>query len=75
MLQSLFVLASSAADEPSHAPFYVAAGLLAGWAVLVSIAGITRHKTFPANPPVLIGIVVITGALVVATVATAITTS
>jgi hypothetical protein len=71
MLQeSLINIASSG----SHTSFYVAAGLLAGWAVLISLVGIARHQTFPQTRSVQMGILALTGALVVAVLSTAVVT-
>jgi hypothetical protein len=37
-----------AAAEPSHVPFYIAGGLFAVWAVVLSSIGLTR-PSFPYN--------------------------
>ena len=74
MLDLHTLLLASAESESSHTSFYVLAGILAGWAVLISIAGIARHRTFPRNQATLSGIIVITLALVVGTLYTAVVT-
>ena len=38
-----------AAAEPSRVPFYIAGGALAGWAVVLAMAGLTR-PSFPFGP-------------------------
>ena len=38
----MFALILAAAEHSSKGPFYVAGGLLAGWAVLVGALGVTR---------------------------------
>jgi len=45
-----FVLAAAehAEEEPSHTPFYIAGGVLAVWAVVVSVIGFTRPD-FPST--------------------------
>ena len=37
-----------AAGEPSKVPFFIAGGVLAGWAVLLAAIGLTR-PSFPVN--------------------------
>jgi hypothetical protein len=56
-----------AADEGSKAAFYIAGGVLAGWAVLVSLIGISRPE-FPGNAiatrlTMLVSVVLVAGAL------------
>jgi hypothetical protein len=50
----LLVLAAEE-SEPSKAPFYVAGGVLAAWAVLVSFVGITRPD-FPTSATAMRGV-------------------
>ena len=62
------------ASEPSKTPFYLAGGLLAGWAVLLGAFGFT-HPDFPGSA-VASRIVMLTSAvLVAATLTTAVTTA
>jgi hypothetical protein len=54
-------------SDPSKTPFYIAGGLLAGWAVLVSVIGITR-PSFPGNAmaqrlTMLVSVVLVAGAM------------
>ena len=52
MLATLMVFAQehvAEEAEPSKAPFYIAAGLLVGYALLLSLVGIRRHATFPPS--------------------------
>ena len=57
------------ASAPSKVPFYVAGGLLAGWAVLLSATGL-RHPDFPESAG-RARLVMLTSALLVAATATA----
>jgi plastocyanin len=62
------------AAAPSKVPFYVAGGLLACWAVLVAGFGIT-HARFPGSGAKARLVVLISGALVAATVTSAVATA
>ncbi len=62
------------AEEGSKAGFYVAAGVLAGWAVLVGALGVTR-ETFPASQGTARLVMLVSGVLMVATMAAAVLTS
>jgi plastocyanin len=57
------------ASAPSKVPFYIAGGLLAGWAVLLSATGL-RHPDFPESSA-RARLVMLTSALLVAATATA----
>ena len=74
MLHAFLIFGAEAAEhaESSKAPFYITAGLLAAWAVLVSLIGIRRHENWPANDGVARGIMAISPVLVVATMAGAV---
>ena len=61
-------------EESSKTAFYVAGGILAAWAVLVSAVGITKHD-FPSTRGAAIGVMAISVLLVVATLATSVLTS
>jgi hypothetical protein len=63
-----------AAAEPSKVPFYIAGLLLAGWAVVLSAAGLTR-PSFPAGEGAQRGVIAVSSVLVVFAVAMAIVTS
>jgi len=60
--------------EPSKTAFYVAAGALAGWAVLIGALGVTR-ETFPHSARVARVVMLVSGLLMVAAMATAVLTS
>jgi plastocyanin len=62
------------ASEPSKTPFYLAGGLLAGWAVLLGAFGIT-HPDFPGSATASRLVMVTSAVLVAATVTTAVTTA
>jgi plastocyanin len=62
------------ATEPSKTPFYVAGGLLAGWAVLLGAFGIA-HADFPGSATAARLVMVTSAVLVAATVTTAVTTA
>lgn len=75
MLHALIAFAASEeAEETSKAAFYICGGLLAGWAVLVSLVGIARHEDWPANEGTARALMGITGILVVAAMAAAVVT-
>jgi hypothetical protein len=58
---------------PSKVPFYVAGGLLAAWAVLVALFGISRHRgDWPAGEGAARGVMLVSAVLVVAAMATAV---
>ena len=57
------------AAAPSKVPYYIAGGLLAAWAVLLAVWGIT-HTEFPGSPG-RARLVVLTSALLVAATMTA----
>jgi hypothetical protein len=64
----------AAVSEPSKVPFYIAGGLLAVWAVVLSAVGLTR----PAFPFGVVGqraVMLVSAVLAVAAVAMAIATS
>jgi len=59
----------------SHAPFYIAGGAAALWAVLVSLIGIRRHADWPSSDGAARGVMGISLVLVVAAMATAVITA
>ena len=59
----------------SHAPFYIAGGATALWAVLVSLIGIRRNADWPSSDGTARGIMGISLVLVVAAMATAVITA
>ena len=72
---SWLVLAAEAAEEHSdHTPFYVIGAVLAVWAVVLGVAGITRPG-FPSNKAGRQLVIGITALLVVATTSSAVITA
>ena len=72
MLQALITFAAEE-SEPSKVPFYIAGGILAAYAVLLSALGISR-RGFPANKTQGRGVMALSAVLVVAAMATAVLT-
>jgi hypothetical protein len=75
MLHSLLTAAAEAGEEPSKTVFYIAGGLLALWAVVISGLGIARHAEFPGSDGAARGIMAISAVLVIAAMATAVITA
>ncbi len=63
-----------AASDPSKVPFYIAGLLLAGWAVVLSVAGLTR-PSFPSGEGAQRGVITVSVVLMLFAVAMAIVTS
>jgi hypothetical protein len=63
-----------AASEPSKVPFYLAGGVLAAWAVVLSAIGLTR-PSFPYNDAGARGVIALSLVLVMVAIAMAIVTS
>jgi hypothetical protein len=75
MIDAIVMLAAEAGhEETSKAGFYVTAGLLAAWAVVVSFLGL-RAADFPGNVGGSRAVMGITASLVAATMLAAILTS
>jgi hypothetical protein len=78
-VSTLVALITFAANETEHSSdktlFYVAGGLLAGWAVLVSAVGIKRHRDWPSSKGTANGLMAISGLLVAFALASAIITN
>ncbi|MGI8624202.1 MAG: hypothetical protein ACR2NB_12130 [Solirubrobacteraceae bacterium] len=76
MLAAVLTFAAEAAKAagPSKTAFYVAGGLLALWAVVVSLIGIRRHEEWPSSEGVARVLMGISVVLVVAAMAAAVTT-
>lgn len=70
----LFAQEHSVEEEVSKTPFYLAAGVLVAWAVLLSAVGIARHATFPPSRGVANGCILLTLILVAAAAYTAVIT-
>jgi len=74
MISTLLLAAEAAKEEGSHTAFYIAGGLLAGWAVLVSFIGITR-PAFPGNMAGRNAVLAISAVLVLGATSTAVITA
>lgn len=61
-------------EEGSKAAFYIAAGALACWAVLIGVIGVTR-PAFPRGEGGARGVMLVSGVLMVAAMATAVITA
>ena len=70
----LLFAAEVAEEEVSKAPFYIAAGALCLFALLLSAVGIARHATFPPSRGVANGLILVTLILVAAAAYTAVIT-
>ena len=66
--------AEAAKEEKSHVPFYICGGLLAVWAVVVSVIGFSRPD-FPSSQGQQRAAMLLTVVLVVSAMATAVATS
>jgi hypothetical protein len=74
MFAVLLMQVAEEASEPSKAPFYIAAGALAVFAVLLSIVGTLRHETFPPTRGLSTALMGVCALLVAATMVTAVIT-
>lgn len=75
MLSTLFAIAvEHSSDHGSKTAFYTAAGVLAGWAVLVGAIGVMR-PAFPRGDGGARVVMLVSGVLMIATMATAIVTA
>jgi hypothetical protein len=75
VLNALIVFAQHAAEEEtSKTAYYVAGAVLAGFAVVISAIGISRHATFPSGKGGRNGVILLCAVLVAATMSTAILT-
>ena len=74
MLATALLFAAETAEEVSKAPFYISAGVLVGFAALLSGVGIARHATFPPSRGVANGLILVTLILVAATAYTSVIT-
>jgi hypothetical protein len=61
-------------EEGSKTAFYIAAGMLACWAVLIGAIGVTR-PAFPRGAGAARGVMLISGLLMATTMATAVITA
>ncbi len=74
MFATLLFAAEVAEEEVSKAPFYISAGALVAFALLLSAVGISRHATFPPSRGVANGLILVCMILVAATAYTAVIT-
>ena len=74
MLLALVLAAAEEAAEHSKTAFYFAGGALAGWAVLLGVAGLARAE-MPSSQGGERGIIGITALLVAATLVAAVATA
>jgi hypothetical protein len=74
MLATLLMAAEEGA-EPSKAPFYILAGCLIAFAVLLSVVGTRRHETFPPSRGVASALMLVCVLLVAGTMFTAVITA
>ena len=73
----MFVVLMQAAEEaaePSKTPFYILAGALVVFAVVLAIVGTMRHETFPPTRGVATAIMGVCALLVAGTMFTAVIT-
>jgi drug/metabolite transporter (DMT)-like permease len=73
MLATLLLAAEEA--EPSKTPFYIVAGCLIVWALILAFGGMARHETFPPSRGVATGLMLVTALLVAGTMFTAVYTA
>jgi hypothetical protein len=73
-LIALITAAESGAEESSKTAFYICGGLLAAWAVVLSLIGMSS-QTFPATVAAKRGVIALTLVFVVAAMATAVITA
>jgi hypothetical protein len=74
MLPLLAAVVQHSAEHGSKTAFYIAAGALVCWAVLIGVIGVTR-PAFPRGGGGARGVMLVSGALMAATMASAVITS
>ena len=74
MLSLFALVVEHSSDEGSKTAFYVAAGALACWAVIVGAIGVTR-PAFPRGAGPARVVILVSGVLMVVTMATAVITA
>jgi hypothetical protein len=75
VLHALLLLAQEHVEEEvSKTPYYIAGGVLAAFAVVISAIGIRGHEHFPGSKGGRNGVIAIAALLVAATMATAVLT-
>jgi hypothetical protein len=73
-MTALMLAAEAGKAESSHTAFYIAGGVLAAWAVIVSFLGITRPD-FPGNMGARNAVIAISAVLVLGATSTAVITA
>ena len=68
------MLSLLAATEPSKVPFFIAGGVLAGWAVVLSFIGLTRPE-FPGNTRGQTAVILLSAVLVLVAMTAAVATA
>jgi hypothetical protein len=71
---SSIVLAAAGESHPSRVPFYVLGGLLATWAVAVSVVGLTQPD-FPRSQGMMRAVCAVSALLMAAAMTAAVATS
>ena len=74
MIALLQLAAETAEEEGSHTAFYIAGGVLAAWAVIVSMIGISSHD-FPGSKAGRSAVIALTAVFVVGAASTAVLTA
>ena len=75
MLHALTLIAAAEGEESSKTLFYLAGGILAAFAVLISALGLSRIDRFPSSKGQARGVIGLAGLLVAAAMAAAIITA
>jgi hypothetical protein len=73
MVAALLIAAEEA--EPSHTPFYLFAGALVVFALILSAVGAARHETFPPTRGLAVALIGVCILLVAGTMFTAVITA
>jgi hypothetical protein len=71
----LVLLQAAEEAEPNQTAFYVLAGALTAFAVVLAIVGTLRHETFPPSRGVATAIMLVCALLVAGTMVTAVVTA
>jgi hypothetical protein len=74
MLTLFAIVVEHSSDEGSKTAFYIAAGALVCWAVLMGVIGVTR-PAFPRGEGAARGVMLVSGVLMVAAMASAVITA
>jgi hypothetical protein len=74
VLHALITFAATEGEESSKTAYYIAGSVLAGFAVVISAIGISRHETFPPSKGAARAVMALAALLVAATMASAVLT-